>query len=537
MYRHEQYEDFMAAQARAMEINGQNARFDRIDAEIDDDDFRAMAREGIADEQDDLLLDLLERSDNLPYGDLHADGQRLEDELAEAAERLATISDEEDAKKTHYLELAKKVAELAPRREHEADELAADRIAHLDSLNREALRERIAAIKADIEGYNLLFEEVGAAWPLPRAVMATTFAETYFVDEVPLPPRIHDSTARLQRIRERNVDAPEASQWVTLYLADKSRQSVTVDELVTLLYEAVEAERDNGDLRSRVTTTLGPKIHGKRIRKMLAEEGFALQYGFRTYYEKRPDGSVKQVARHRIYRAIPLEEATEEEYTESFTSVLDEHNNTVDLVAEQTSHGKVIQAIGRVAIESVSFVPPADVRPVPSPRQIKEFLDRKKAGQPQPEVPGAGSEPAPAEPLPQQEQDRQEPAPASRRTRREKAPRKSWKDDFKHTVGEHIQKLHEEHLLCEEPKTSRTVGKMSHSTIMATDTAMQRLVDAKLMSLADKESGFVTAQQILLMSLYNTNRDLFSVTARRRQAVKIVEDCLAAYFEHQREND
>jgi|GEM_PF-3439762 len=204
-----------------------------------------------------------------------------------------------------------------------------------------------------------LIEQGGEAWPLPSAhyrrfrpggdpegkdePTKTDDSVQIDLDELPVEPQLSERGSRmLAAMRERHIDAPDASQFIALYLMETAGKAVSVRDLGNFLYtDDMQAEISETNLRARITTLLGPATN--IVGRLLDEEGYVLQYGWRRTLDKK-GGKIKIAKTQRIYRALtkadadalkPGEYKTENEsgtYRDEF--VIEKRSETTDSATE-----------------------------------------------------------------------------------------------------------------------------------------------------------------------------------------------------------
>lgn len=118
----------------------------------------------------------------------------------------------------------------------------------------------------------------------------------------------------------------------------------------------------------------------------------------------------------------------------------------------------------------------------------------------------------------------------------------SWEDGVKEQIGIAIMRLEEMNLLTSEDAgvnrhqiTARTGAKR----VMGTATNIDRLIAGKLISRTAKENRHYefAPTELVLMMMYNTSRDFFRETSRKKQAIDMIDSILARYFERKRQRE
>jgi hypothetical protein len=155
-----------------------------------------------------------------------------------------------------------------------------------------------------------LVKQGGEAWPISIAERFRPAEKVQIeLDELPVEPVLSERGASiLAAMRDRHIDEPDASQFITLYLIEHANEVVNVKDLAQFLYnDVIRTDISETGLRSRITTLLGPARNF--IGKLLEEEGYVLHYGWRRTLEKTP-GKIKLVGgAQRIYRAMSKQDA------------------------------------------------------------------------------------------------------------------------------------------------------------------------------------------------------------------------------------
>ncbi len=343
----------------------QNQRFSDAQAVFKDEpDILALAEEAIAEEQQVTFAALLEMGSSsvkiyASIGSLSvAHAQELDKTQAAANAILKESKDRseelellrkkrEESERAKFDEILSNIERLAPKAIQPVRLLLNERLKGVAS-NQEiqALEDEIIRLAARIDKQKKRIEELNAQkpvvemleaqsqkpWIVPQAlvkVLGHNTAQSVLIDELPiepiLTPRAHE---RLKALRKRHIGQPEASLYTALYLTEYAGKTVTVDELEDFLYgrEASSHSRP----RSRVTTTLGPARN--HVPNILREEGYVLQYGWRCKLEKNGDNVAKIKYRHRIYRAVALDDlsalevasSTQDELTDDEFEMTDE---------------------------------------------------------------------------------------------------------------------------------------------------------------------------------------------------------------------
>ena len=322
---------FIEAHDQAQLLQDQNDRYAFITSDEvltgSDDQFRTASEEfrdamkhGLQVEQADTL-DTLRAQDTSPY-EVIANAQRhVEQQIGEAQQRLETIQDEEDDRKTRLLAMAKRAIELSPYAKDEVDEIYQRHLKDLNSLNRTGLKERLGELRADAAVIAALFDIASRPWPVPMINEGLPLAEDddesdfidlpdldeFIVDSMPGEPRLSDRESVTKRLVERYGHTPNASIMATAFLIENQGKVLTPLDVGTDVYsesdelEGMPEEKSDRLKYCRILTLLNPNQGS--VPEMLYKEGFELQYGDRIIYNGL--GKQKGPAR-RLYRAVPI---------------------------------------------------------------------------------------------------------------------------------------------------------------------------------------------------------------------------------------
>jgi hypothetical protein len=499
--------------------------------ELGDAEFEAIATEALTEEQQGIY-DQLTAGDMSQYEDVVADLRAKESIVEDLETQIADARNVMTEEQKRYDDLVTKLATIAPLGESKAKELAERRKGEIELANVAAAREQLAEAELDVIDASDLFVLAGKAWPIPLlAVRGVAKTEEFegdidSVDEIPIDPVLRKSDQeRVDGIRNRNIDAPEASAYITFFLADNSGKVVTVDELVGFLYGHVN--RDERDLRSRITTMLGPKVQGQRIQKMLTEEdaGYLLQYGWRRDYDSRNKRMVGP--QRRIYRALRLDEI--DSALPYILNKSDKHADTFETnTADPESEVFVIEEV------------PAQKLPVGTILTPETPAENVLAA---PETPAEAEAETIVAELPIIEKVEQEAKPTpngNQQSKKERRTRETWQTSLRRAIGEAINQLEADGLMGEEDIAMDTASRQSSSNIFGTLTALERLESAGVVSVGSSQPSMrkkfsLTPQVRVMMSVFNTQSQSFLERNRRAKAMNIVDEAIASYRRHQAE--
>lgn len=311
-------------------IGTQNHQYDLV-GEIKHPEVVSLNRNKIAAAQREQVDTLGQLASELPYEELVQAHLAAENEL-QVAEASRSVSEEKSR-----LEILG-VHAWAARLEHEfgldselADQGIADRIAEISETNGASLDRRISELRQTVGCLSVAWEVAGEAWPVPHAFSvqgASPSGGTHVnksaggAEQTGKISSANGSNAQgndveageesasLRIYGERQIEQPDASVLIAAYLAQYRDRTVTVDELVEFLYGHCSLDGvKRKAYRSRVTTLMGPQIQGEQIQNLLEPRGLVMKHGWRIVVDMRPQGIIKQVKRHRVYRTESIVEA------------------------------------------------------------------------------------------------------------------------------------------------------------------------------------------------------------------------------------
>jgi hypothetical protein len=541
---------FKSVHDLTLPIHDTNARAAEIPS-LNDPEFEAIATEALTLEQQPAFDALVDAMDPAQHDAVTTALQESVDRVAELELELEDVKDSMSAEQRRYDDLVTKLVKIAPLGETQAKELAERKKSEIELQRADDLRTQITAQQAKVAEAEALFESAGQAWPIPvlakYAVQeqvddVPTGEDVIIIDEIPIDPALRSSARdHLREISERHVDAPEASKFITLYLSENKGRVVTVDQLCDFLYANVDSESVN--LRSRITTILGPRIQGMRIQGMLAEENLLLQYGLRSAVT----ATGKNVGpKYRIYRALDLEQVDTAVNYITHNGHADSFDNAQPEIESPVIDGPDAIALGATAVQGASLEEaPAEEAPV--------------VDSPEPEAPAPEPKPTPAampakkaaakkaEPAPEAHVEKV-PAPAKKTaTKKAAAPKAEkaaskeplWATKLRKAVGEQMQQLEEDGLMGIDEITLGKASAMSSSAKFGTITALQRLAPTGIIKLPNSRNQYnaypLTQTVRVVMALFNTHTADFLERPRHRLAMQIVEEAVASYNERHNE--
>lgn len=482
---------FSAANELSSEINVQHTRAERTD-EINDPDFRELALGGITADQEETFSQLRVLSDSAPYEQLPGVHKELNAEIGRAATHLETLREDLMPQFRYIDEQAELTIAVSPKDEARIRAMAEEKKARLDTEALDAEGSRLEDLNRKYDVLMRLYEQAGATWPVPQLIrrgettaVAAQPSEDVTVDEIPVEPEdIERKPGRtFTKSVEIHIDAPEATKKIVQYLVDHPERVISANELAEFLYDHVEKGKfTTQQLRNRVTTLLAPHSHGERIRTLLGTHDMVLQYGIRTHLTDR-GGKTVITGKTRIYRGLPAdtdiipseEVASDAGYIDSFgeTLVLGRNQKTaIPVKHEQQS-----------------------VRAQVNPREAKEQKEAKA----------------------------------------------DWQRALRRRVGEAIRILEKDGLMVEgETISARNASKKSSSNRIGTRTSVINLMNAGLMPKVSErfaESVDLTSRELVLMHILNNTPELSKRSKDvQRQAVEVVTNAVASYFDRRRDS-
>lgn len=482
-------ETFIGDFELAGQIDDQNQRASQIEESISDTDIKNLALEGVSKEQTTLVEELRDNVNPELYRSFGAYQLRLTELDTQIDEQIQQIVDNEKQRIESEANLA---AELSPLSRPLIVELAEEKKALADESVEDSIAELLATkqkVTSKIEEINGLSEIISQPWPVPtvigRAVVSLDSEKTIIsqetIDEIPVKPEPKSKESAHEKIKNRYSEiTPDASHFAAYYLSENAGKVITVKELADFMYDTeINDTVSRYNLRARVTTILGPKVGGKVIAEMLAEENLLLQYGWRTTRTVFEDGS-KQTNRKRIYRAIPYQEFGEQHLVDEVSNGQTDKWQTPHVPEKLTAQPKKAKA-------STSVVP-----------KTRSRIQAKT-----PVVPQSAVE-----------------------TRTN-----GWEEGFRAEVRQVIAHLEELGLLSEEREVS-LVGlrhRSPHKTI-GTKTAVNRLRHAGILTRDQAKLSVIPLDVVVAMHLFNSHRTLLEKGPRQQKALKAIKASLDNYF-------
>lgn len=308
---------FASANVIAGNISDQNDRAEMLAREVTDTDFLTLGNWALALEQRDTLCNLEAASSSAPYAEVGLRYIQALNALGQRTLQLADLESEKAFKEAEVAQQADVLTRIVPTFANETSELLERKKASIaQEIDTVEIRQDIDVLKQDISTYEALITAAGS-WSIPRiqfeqpAFDKVSPGETADMDTEILEVQLREQPHEGVRIGESHKDAPEAAKQVLEYLLTHVNEVIEVDHLINHVYDPQVIESNTtGHLRARITTQLGPKIHGPIIEAILAEEGYTLQYG-RMTVRHGENGDAPKSGVHRVYRIIPLNEFCE----------------------------------------------------------------------------------------------------------------------------------------------------------------------------------------------------------------------------------
>lgn len=459
-------------------LDAQNSSYAQSNG-LEVESLKTIVQSEITDRQVDALHELISLAPSSFYENIGALSLNASKELEEARERVNIMNATTQTQIDHLHKSVKLAVDLAPGKKIELEEAGDIEIAKIrNAISAVAIDELLQkSSDADTD-----FEKYGKAWPIPVSLTPQDRVDLYTlieeegnlveddkvswvnVDIIPVTPEERIHQAEVADSARRTVENAEASNFITYYLAEKVGQVVTVDELARFLYVANVDEH-----RTHVTTLLGPKVQGKRIRKMLEEEyGLTLQYGWRRLRRLEDDKYIEE-RRTRIYRAVDLMNADE----------LD------DVIVRRRDDEKAVCD---------------DFEPLESTGQHKKNAENDLLKDSVTNT-------------------------AAQETEQSEEIRADWRDDFRKAVDDEIEKLIIDQLFIDDTMRGTVIRALSSSAKFGTETMRERMNAAKLLKISELKSDVMTREQRVIGALFNTNQDVLGKRGKKqREALAIIQE-------------
>lgn len=446
----------------------------------------------IADRQLDQFHELLTQWVSVPAEDIGIAALRAAGALTLAEEEDRRLSEERESSIGVLQDNIALALELAPNQKAEIKKIEQQEVQKIatkyGSTVLDSLRKEDAAAQERVALY-------GTAWPIPRALSAEDRITLYDLikeegaknktiefeeDLIPVTPEERIHQAEVAERAKRSIENKEASHYLTYYLAEREGKVVTVEELARFLYVANVDER-----RTNVTTLLGPKIQGKRIQRMLAQDyGLSLQYGWRKL--KREDGGrLIEVRRTRIYRAVDIQDP--DRYQQYPTTQLDSNRSVFDELDTPVVYQRQDVDTGEIPVQAehgvVTVSPYSEVEPMTD--QVAVF-DSNIAEKEQPE---------------------------------------DWILRFAEEADAEIERLINDRLFEEDEIRGTIIRALGSSSKLGTETMRQRMKEAGLMKLGELKADMMTREQRVIGALFNVHQNILGQRGKKqKEAITIVKD-------------
>jgi hypothetical protein len=562
-------QQFAAANALASGIEEQNNRFTRIEGEIDDTDFRELAIEGLAAEQQTTVNSLSEQVSDAPYEQFAQTYLEIEDRLGALVVDMALHVDNAETAGKHFDELVELVTQLSPFSAEKARELAEQKKQETRTRELEELKSEHTELSEKLQEFNELYATIGKPWQVPLARN-----RDIVVDEIPVEPVVTEhSVDRLKGYQQR-FRTEGASSAIAFYLSEKSGEVVTPQEITEFLYDdEVKKLIPSNDCRKSVMTMLGPKIQGKRIQAMLAEDNLVLQYGWRVKKRLNQRGRYVVNDKKRIYRAIPADQLADKHFkvkrynsSEIRWDVTSEQqeiaakNKQQSQESEQPANRRRVELQNArdamvdlllafqdepLTLEDIADVLYSDSEALSSKlkKRVSAILSKGRAYieeklqesgaeliETEKDVEGRAYKAFLAKSLTPKEVDSKEGSLQNLEDGQQIEVRKKGglipherEKEFRTAAKDAVQGLAQADLLMEGKVSRKILSAKTASRIMGTKTAMNRLHAAGLISNEDLRDELIGTKEAVMMCLFNTNRDVLGKGPRQKYAIAIIE--------------
>lgn len=483
--------EFVRARDYSQRISDQNSNYSIADG-LGDPGFTNIVKKGIRNTQSATLDTLNEAALLLPYREIGQTDVAIEREISELHSQLETVSEQTEAAFAEIDAITEQAIGLSPNSEKELRALAAKRKKEVRQTATNDLQSRLDLIIAERDNLASLAHISGEAWPVPQVARfdsgktVTTFDDSTIeiVDEIPVEPVPQDHIHETVNEVKRQVDNPEASDFIVYFLSQRKGQVVTVDELSEFLYHAGNSERPAADYRSRVTTILGPKIQGERIRRMLAElsEPLQLVYGWRRTLIKTGGKIKQQGSKERIYSAIPLDTTIEE-------SLKQPANNETGTSDEWVTELRT-RTLGTVGVNSVLDAP--------------EGVRSSEQGSPR--------------------------KPASDKSKERTKKEEKWVRPLVEAVEAAIEQLIEDNVFYKPDISCKQLSRVASSNKLGTNESTRRLSEAGIISQEVSGQGpdaILTRTEVVISYVFNNFQFLLTGgngKAAKKKALAIIHD-------------
>lgn len=513
---------FDRASGVAREIGLQNELYSSLveSGQVTIEPFQDATTEYLTAEQTSTFQDLREAEADAPYEELGLKDLQLRAAIGSIATQLADIEEghaEEAALIRKEEELvAERIPELAPRLSEIATKLQQGLVAKAKT----ELEARKAALEAEYESFNQQLENIGQAWPIPRLVSTYQEEPALGPDELDdlievddFPEETHFTKEQVaEKVHRKHPDEVlrEASQFVALFLAEEPKYIYTLDELADVIYGTEEPNR-----KSRVSALISNFELGKAdiIGRALAGQGMVFQRGERRSYSKSTGESFGRC--HPVFRAIPAEEADNRDrivHSEEEVDWVNDGWHTViyDYDADPSSAAQTENTTAtEIAIEDNNEVPLVE-------SELTTIVDDVKADT--------------AEEVLDVQQQETVTQPVVKEGR--KRPEPEWKIELKRDIEHTIAQFVADELMQEGTVGWKVVKLKSSSKTLGTETMSERGVNNRIISKAEASvDSELPISKFICLALQNSHPNTFSNRSRRKQAIALVEQAVADYFD------
>lgn len=300
----------------------QNTRYEQLQndptfEEVDAIEFKTIAANGLYLEQSNTRNHLLAQ-DNEPYELLVKTYEDLLAEIKVAKADLEIITDQEDIRKSHLLDIVRRVVEIAPLAETTANTLASKKIEAIENIARNVLQQRIGSLTVEIAELEQVLAIAGKAWEIPRVIQAYDISLQQDIDNekiiiedvIPLEQETHETEGAMKKLIERHGTTHGASLTLVAILMDNQNRIFLPQELGEVLYQ--DESHFEGMSEAIKTMCINQRIHRllnqhSSVKPILEKEGYVLQYGYRHFIDYNTRRPLQR--KRRIYRVVSQNDA------------------------------------------------------------------------------------------------------------------------------------------------------------------------------------------------------------------------------------
>lgn len=477
------------------EIATINDEWDQISQHIEEKDIDNKklidtARTTLSEQQDNAVRTLLEVAKDVPYEDMVEYLSYYQDRVNTIRAKLASealrISDSE-AKLRAQRDI---IVGIAPSLAKPLESAVESEAAKLKSKILKATEAELVDAEKDLAQATNLFELTGKAWHIPDLVEVNyepAENEIVTIDRFP-DEREGDSHAIAEKIR-RTFESrlSDASLYLALLLSDKPGHIWTTGELGEAIYD----DHDNAARNETRVSALISNYRGGRSPKMdeLFGEDLVLQRGKRAKYDLKTKKRIPHTVKV-VYRLVDKDTARK---AQTITTLNREENT-------RQSYGDW---------EPVEFDEP-ETLPINNEQPSKQSNEKNTTS-------AIKAEDEAVIDLALSLQD--------------EVSHEAWVDDFTEKVHAAVEKFKELNLMDSKEISWKILQKKSDSSGIATDTARKRAESRKIIKHSQSgKDATISMSQAILVYLGNSNKDIFDVARRRREAMRIVEEIVDGYF-------